>query len=95
MPELQAEIVDSREALARHTGVTADVFAYPYGLWDARVRNVVQASGYAMGLTLNPRLVGPGVDPWALHIVNIPSRLTDTAFQAWTACWSPHRMPPA
>jgi peptidoglycan/xylan/chitin deacetylase (PgdA/CDA1 family) len=91
--ELQAEMVDSRETLARHTGVTAEFFAYPYGLWDQRVRSAAQAAGYAMALALKPRLVSPRADPWALPRVNIPARITDSAFQAWITGWSPHRTP--
>jgi peptidoglycan/xylan/chitin deacetylase (PgdA/CDA1 family) len=92
--ELRAELVDSRETLARNGGVTADLFAYPYGLWDERVRNATQAAGYTMALSLNPRLVSPNADPWALPRVNIPARITDSAFQAWITGWSPHRVPP-
>jgi peptidoglycan/xylan/chitin deacetylase (PgdA/CDA1 family) len=91
--ELRAEIVDSRETLARHSGVTAEVFAYPYGLWDERVRNATQAAGYAMALSLQPRLVSPGADSWALPRVNIPAQITDAAFQAWITGWSPHGWP--
>jgi peptidoglycan/xylan/chitin deacetylase (PgdA/CDA1 family) len=89
--ELRAEVVDSRDTLARHSGVTADVFAYPYGLWDQRVRNAAQAAGYAMALSLYPRLVSPNADLWAVPRVNIPARITDSAFQAWITGWSPHR----
>jgi peptidoglycan/xylan/chitin deacetylase (PgdA/CDA1 family) len=91
--ELRAELVASRETLARHSGVTADLFAYPYGLWDQRVRNAARAAGYAMAVTLNPRLVAPSADPWALPRVNIPARIPDSAFQAWITGWSPHRVP--
>jgi peptidoglycan/xylan/chitin deacetylase (PgdA/CDA1 family) len=91
--ELRAEIVDSRETLARHSGVTADLFAYPYGLWDERVRGVSQAAGYAMALSLNPILVSPHADLWAAPRVNIPARITNSAFQAWITGWSPHRTP--
>lgn len=91
--ELRVEVLDSRETLARHTGVTAELFAYPYGLWDARVRRAAHAAGYAMAVTLNPRLVSPNADPWALPRVNIPARITESAFQAWITGWSPHRVP--
>jgi peptidoglycan/xylan/chitin deacetylase (PgdA/CDA1 family) len=91
--ELRAEISDSRETLAGHSGVTAELFAYPYGLWDPRVRNAAQAAGYASALALNPRLVSPSSDPWALPRVNIPARITDSAFQAWATGWSPHGAP--
>lgn len=91
--ELRTEIVDSRETLARHSGVTADLFAYPYGLWDQRVRSATKAAGYAMALSLNPILISPHADPWAVPRVNIPAGISDSAFQAWIAGWSPRRMP--
>jgi len=86
-------MVDSRETLARHTGVTAELFAYPYGLWDQRVRNAARAAGYRTALSLNPRLIAPDADPWALPRVNIPARITNSAFQAWITGWSPHQVP--
>jgi peptidoglycan/xylan/chitin deacetylase (PgdA/CDA1 family) len=89
--ELRAEMVGSRGTLARRTGVTAELFAYPYGLWDERVRNAAQTAGYMSALSLNPRLVARDADPWTLPRVNIPARITDSAFQAWITGWSPHR----
>lgn len=91
--ELQAEIVDSRESFVHHCGVEAEMFAYPYGLWDRRARSVAQAAGYKTALSLDPRLISPGTDPWALPRVNIPAQITDSAFQAWVTGWSPHRVP--
>jgi peptidoglycan/xylan/chitin deacetylase (PgdA/CDA1 family) len=89
--ELRSEMVNSRETLARYSGVTAELFAYPYGLWDRRVRDAARAAGYAMALSLNPRLVSAHADPWAVPRVNIPARISDSAFQAWITGWSPHR----
>jgi peptidoglycan/xylan/chitin deacetylase (PgdA/CDA1 family) len=86
--ELRAEVVGSRETLEQQSGVAAECFAYPYGLWDERVRNATQAAGYTTALTLNPALVGPAADPWALPRVNIPARITDSAFQAWITGWA-------
>lgn len=87
--ELRAEMVGSRETLTRHTGVTGELFAYPYGLWDQRVRNAARAAGYTTALSLEPRLVSLDADPWVLPRVNIPARISDAAFQAWTSGWSP------
>jgi peptidoglycan/xylan/chitin deacetylase (PgdA/CDA1 family) len=87
--ELRVEVVESRETLARDSGVMAELFAYPYGLWDQRVRDATEAAGYAAALSLAARLVGPTVDRWALPRVNIPARITNAAFEAWTSGWSP------
>jgi peptidoglycan/xylan/chitin deacetylase (PgdA/CDA1 family) len=91
--ELHSEIVDSRETIARQSGVRPGLFAYPYGLWDGRVRNAAHAANYAMALTLSSRLVRPDSDPWAVARVNVPARITPAAFEAWIAGWSPHGNP--
>src|SRR3989442_14249242 len=45
-PELEREIVSSREAVHARTRTRPAFFAYPYGLWDARVRDAVHSAGY-------------------------------------------------
>jgi peptidoglycan/xylan/chitin deacetylase (PgdA/CDA1 family) len=83
--ELDYEIVSSRVAIQAATGVWPEVFAYPYGLWDQRVRERVRAAGYRAALTLDGGLNRTGSDPWSLRRVNIPARISDAAFEAWTA----------
>src|SRR5207249_6236952 len=41
----------SRRVIERETGVTPDIFAYPYGLWDEGVRAAVRAAGYRAAVT--------------------------------------------
>ena len=41
----------SRRVIERETGVTPDIFAYPYGLWDERVKGAVRAAGYWAAVT--------------------------------------------
>src|SRR2546423_8198832 len=83
--ELFAEIEGSREALAREVGTKPDVFAFPYGLWDERVRRRVEQAGYRAALTVDYGLVSPGVDRWALPRVTVPSDISDPAYKAWVA----------
>ncbi len=50
--ELEHEIVQSRDAIARELGAPARVISYPVGgpdAWDARVEAVVRAAGYVAG----------------------------------------------
>jgi len=82
--ELRAELVQSRDIIARHVGVTPQFFAYPYGRWDDRVRAAVRGAGYRAAFTLDHRSTR-ATDAWALGRVNIPSGIADAAFQAWTA----------
>lgn len=83
--DLHREIVESRDIIQRRAGVTPMFFAYPYGLWNDRVRRAVQSAGYRAAFTLEP---GHGIttgDPWALPRVNVPASIEDAAFQAWAA----------
>jgi len=81
---LQREVIESRDEITRCTGVIPEFFAYPYGLWNDRVREVVRAAGYRAAFTLE-RGQGTGTDPWALPRMNVPAGIGHAAFQAWTA----------
>ena len=83
--ELEHEVVASRAIVRRATGIVPEFFAYPYGLWDSRVRALVRAAGYRAGVTLDSGLNGAFADPWALRRINVPARISDAAFEAWTA----------
>lgn len=84
-PELEHEVVASRGMVQRATGVLPQFFAYPYGHWDPRVRALVHSAGYRAGLTLDYGLNGALADPWALRRVNVPTGISDSAFEAWAA----------
>jgi peptidoglycan/xylan/chitin deacetylase (PgdA/CDA1 family) len=83
--ELEQEIVASWETIRARTGARPELFAYPYGIWDARVRQAVRAAGYSGAVTLDYGLVGARSDPWALPRVNIPATILPPAFETWTA----------
>jgi peptidoglycan/xylan/chitin deacetylase (PgdA/CDA1 family) len=83
--ELQREVVESRDIIRSRTGVTPEFFAYPYGLWNDRVRDAVRAAGYRAAFILENGRHATRTDPWALPRVSIPSRIDDAAFHAWTA----------
>jgi peptidoglycan/xylan/chitin deacetylase (PgdA/CDA1 family) len=83
--ELQREVVESRDVITRRAGVTPEFFAYPYGLWDERVRGVVRSAGYRGALTLDYGHNAATADPWALPRVNVPAGIEDAAFQSWIA----------
>ena len=82
---LQREIVESRAVIERHTGVTPEFFAYPYGHWSERVRDAVRRAGYRGAVTLDYGQNTLATDPWRLRRVNVPAEITDAAFHAWTA----------
>ena len=43
---LHDEIDGSRDDIERNLGVRPDLFAYPYGAWDAHVADAVRAAGF-------------------------------------------------
>lgn len=83
--ELEREIVRSRQTISARLGTEPKFFAYPYGLWNARVRDAVRAAAYHGAVTLDYGLVRRVADPWALPRVNIPSGITLGAFETWAA----------
>jgi peptidoglycan/xylan/chitin deacetylase (PgdA/CDA1 family) len=83
--ELDYEVVASRTAVHRATGIWPEWFAYPYGHWDSRVRELVRSAGYRAALTLDRGLNAASADPWRLRRVNVPAEISDAAFEAWTA----------
>lgn len=83
--ELEREIVGSRHRIAARLGRDPHWFAYPYGLWDARVRDKVHDAGYHAAVTLDYGLVQRGADPWALARVNVPSGIGLDVFEVWVA----------
>ena len=83
--ELNQELVASRDVIRQHTGVTAEFFAYPYGLWNDRVRDAACRAGYRAAFTLDYSHRPSTTDPWALPRLNVPASISDAAFQAWTA----------
>jgi peptidoglycan/xylan/chitin deacetylase (PgdA/CDA1 family) len=82
--ELEDEVHGSRELLRRHTGITASLFAYPYGACDTRVAAFVAAAGYQAAFGLDSRN-SRVPDVWAIRRVNIPNGISLAAFEAWTA----------
>ena len=83
--DLETEIIESRNIIARQTGITPEFFAYPYGLASAHVRELVRAAGYRAAFTLDRGHNARGVNQWALRRLNVPAGITDAAFDAWTA----------
>jgi peptidoglycan/xylan/chitin deacetylase (PgdA/CDA1 family) len=83
--ELEHEVIASRAMLYEETGVQPEVFAYPYGHWDPRVRALVRGAGYRAALTLDDGRNAAGVDPWSLRRVNVPAGISDAALEAWAA----------
>ncbi len=83
--DLNGEVVESLERVRAATARAVELFSYPYGWWDARVQRAVRNAGYAGAVTLDPGFNTGGCDPWRLRRINVPARIGDAAFEAWTS----------
>jgi peptidoglycan/xylan/chitin deacetylase (PgdA/CDA1 family) len=67
VPEtLNDELARSRATIAAETGVATDLFCYPHGDFDARVREAVGRAGYRVACATSPGPVTGASDPLAL-----------------------------
>jgi peptidoglycan/xylan/chitin deacetylase (PgdA/CDA1 family) len=89
--DLRFELEVARDRIAAHTGVRPRCFAYPYGLWDERVRAAVRAAGYRAAVTLDYGRNGAGQDPWTLKRISIPAGISLAALETWSAGLRPWR----
>jgi peptidoglycan/xylan/chitin deacetylase (PgdA/CDA1 family) len=83
--ELRDEIATTRTRVHDAAGMLPQLFAYPYGLWNQHVRELVRAAGYRGAVTVDYGLNGPSADPWGLRRVNVPTGLSTAAFEVWAA----------
>ena len=60
---LKGEIVGSKEMLEKNLGIQVKAFAYPYGLHNQTVRDVVKQAGYQAAFTVWGRRIAHGADP--------------------------------
>lgn len=84
-PEAAAEIVGSREELEKLLRLPITTFAYPFGLHDAASRELVSASAFAAGLTVDPGLNSPSTPANELRRAEIEG--TDNPFRLLLALW--------
>ena len=63
---LKNEIVGSKELLEKNLGIQIKAFAYPYGLHNQTVRDVVKEAGYEAAFTVWGRRIAYGADPMTI-----------------------------
>jgi peptidoglycan/xylan/chitin deacetylase (PgdA/CDA1 family) len=68
---LWAEVAGAREDLVEQGLPSPRLFAYPYGEWDARVRGVVEGSGYRAAFTVDPGTARRGANRFALPRIEV------------------------
>lgn len=83
------EITASRRKLEDRFGVPVRDFCYPYGDFDARVRDLVAEAGYRTAVTTRPGLNGPETPRLELRrwTARYPSRRLRHLWQRWRAAW--------
>lgn len=83
------EITASRRKLEDQFGVPVRDFCYPYGDYDARVRDLVAEAGYQTAVTTRPGLNGPETPRLELRrwTARYPSRRLRHLWQRWRAAW--------
>lgn len=67
----QAEITDSKRGLEDALGCEVAHFAYPYGLFDASVREMVVRAGYRSACSARSGFNRPGEDPYLIRRLDI------------------------
>jgi peptidoglycan/xylan/chitin deacetylase (PgdA/CDA1 family) len=65
---LTSEVAGSRQDIQQHLGTTSDVFAYPYGEYDAQTVAAVRAAGFRAARALSG-ISNTSSDLYALHAV--------------------------
>ena len=71
---LKNEIAGSKEMLERNLGIQVKAFAYPYGLHNQTVRDVVKQAGYEAAFTVWGRRIAYGARGWDIHRRHLPPR---------------------
>lgn len=69
--DLQTEIVEAKARLEDVLGKPVHGFSYPYGAWDARVRDAVVAAGYRYATATKIGTLGAATDPFAIPRINM------------------------
>lgn len=76
------QLVTPRTLLRERLGVSADVIAWPFGIFDEELTGIARQSGYIAGLTLDRRLLTGGDDLMALPRFLVTDEARGAAFAA-------------
>jgi GT2 family glycosyltransferase/peptidoglycan/xylan/chitin deacetylase (PgdA/CDA1 family) len=87
--QVLAETRESAEQIEAAGLPRPRAFAYPYGDWDERGTAAVAAAGYAVAFTIDPGLVRPGCDRYALPRIEVLASDTPKTIRVKiaTAAW--------
>jgi peptidoglycan/xylan/chitin deacetylase (PgdA/CDA1 family) len=80
--KLEHELVSSKKILEERLGKRVDLFCYPLGAFDQRVRDAVIRAGYRSAVATNPGRSYPSNDRYVIKRVRI-SNTSDNLFVFW------------
>lgn len=80
---LQAELLESKRILEKHTGRDVDYLAYPYGDYDDALAASAKEAGYEAGLTCDFGAVRRGSNPLKMRRVVIDDQMDFAAFRKY------------
>jgi len=64
--DIRRELEESRATLTEQTGVAPEIFAYPNGMYNRRVIELVRSAGYKAALSTNPGTTTKRSNPMAI-----------------------------
>jgi peptidoglycan/xylan/chitin deacetylase (PgdA/CDA1 family) len=80
---VRKEILESKAALEARLGVPVASFAYPYGKYCRRVREMVRAVGFTSACAVKHALSSTDDDPFALARIQVPPDVPLATFGQW------------
>jgi peptidoglycan/xylan/chitin deacetylase (PgdA/CDA1 family) len=78
----QHELLTSKETLEAHLGQRVTSFAYPYGYYTAKTRQLVQTSGYTSACAVKHAMHTIGTHPFALPRLMVQGAMSNEQFAA-------------
>ena len=69
--DLRVEVADSKKLIEDLIGAPAPGFGYPYGQWDARIRDAVIEAGYMYAASTRKGVIVPGQDMYDVPRINV------------------------
>lgn len=79
--EAEREIRESRDILQKQLGVSADLFAYPYGFFNAEIISQVKNAGFRGACTVQSGIVTARTDSLLIPRNSIDSHVTFSMFK--------------
>lgn len=84
--DIRQELEDSLATLSKHTGEVPDILAYPNGMYDRRVQDVVRSTGFKAALATSPGFVTLHSSPMAIPRIAVDNTtVTDAGVQLSTS----------